>query len=122
MLLDKAFAYIHLPGTPLYVGEMVLTVGGLGVLAATGYLRIPVRDEPILALLAAFFLWGFIRFLPGFHTYGIIAQCATSPCATTASSRSSPSRRWREPRTSSTAGSPSSPGSCRGCSSGSRSP
>lgn len=73
LLLDKAFAYIHLPGTPLFVGEMVLTVGGLGTLAATGYVRIPVRDEPILALLAAFFLWGLIRFLPGFHTYGINA-------------------------------------------------
>ena len=73
LLLDKAFAYIHLPGTPLYVGEMVLTVGGLGVLGATGYLRIPIRDEPILALLAAFFLWGFIRFLPGLRTYGISA-------------------------------------------------
>jgi O-Antigen ligase len=73
MLLDKAFAYIHLPGTPLYVGEMVLTVGTLGILSATGYLRIPVRDEPVLALLAAFFLWGFIRFLPGFRTYGIWA-------------------------------------------------
>ena len=73
LLLDKAFAYIHLPGTPQYVGELVLTVGGLGVLSATGYLRIPVRDEPILALLAAFFLWGFIRFLPGLRTYGINA-------------------------------------------------
>ena len=31
------------------------------------------------------------------------------------------SRRWRDPRTSLNAGSPSSPGSCRGCSSGSRS-
>ena len=55
----------------LYIGEMVLAVGALGVLAATGYLRIPVRDEPILAVLAAFFLWGFIRFLPGFRAYGI---------------------------------------------------
>jgi hypothetical protein len=73
LLLDKAWAYIHLPGTPLYVGEMVLTVGALGVCSATGYLRIPLRDEPILALLAAFFLWGFIRFVPGFHTYGIWA-------------------------------------------------
>ena len=73
LLLDKAFAYIRLPGTPVYVGEMVLAVGALGVLAATGYLRIPVRDEPILAVLAAFFLWGFIRFLPGFQAYGIWA-------------------------------------------------
>jgi hypothetical protein len=73
LLFDKAFAYIHVPGTPLYVGEMVLVVGSLGVLAATGYLAVPVRDEPILALLAAFFLWGFIRVLPGLHSYGIPA-------------------------------------------------
>lgn len=73
LLFDKAFAYIHLPGTPLYVAEMVLVVGGLGILAATGYLRVVVRDEPILTLLAAFFLWGFVRFLPGLRTYGILA-------------------------------------------------
>jgi hypothetical protein len=73
MLLDRAFAYLHLPGSPAYVGEMVLAVGGLGVLAATGYLRIPVRDEPVLALLAAFFLWGLIRLPPGLRTYGIIS-------------------------------------------------
>ena len=73
LLLDRAFAYVHLPGTPLYVGEMVLTVGILGVLSATGYLRIPVRDEPVLALLAALFLWGLIRLPPGLRTYGITA-------------------------------------------------
>ncbi|MGH3217608.1 MAG: O-antigen ligase family protein [Streptosporangiaceae bacterium] len=73
MLFDKAFAYIHLPGTPLYVGEMVLVVGALGCLAATGYLRVVVRDDPMLALLAAFFLWGFVRFLPGLRLYGIYA-------------------------------------------------
>ncbi len=73
LLLDRAFAYIHLPGTPVYVGELVLAVGALGVLAATGYLRIPVRNEPVLALLAAFFLWGLIQFPFGFRTYGINA-------------------------------------------------
>ena len=73
LLFDRAFAYLSLPGTPLYVGEMVLAVGGVGVLAATGYLRVVVSDEPILALLAAFFLWGLIRFLPGYTVYGIDA-------------------------------------------------
>lgn len=73
MFFDKAFAYIRIPGTPLYVGEMVITVGVLGVLSATGYLRIPLRDEPVLAILTAWFLWGFIRFLPGLQTYGIFA-------------------------------------------------
>jgi O-antigen ligase len=72
-LFDKAFAYMRLPGTPLYVGEMVLFVGALGCLAATGYLRVAVRDDPALALLAAFFLWGLIRFLPGLRVYHINA-------------------------------------------------
>lgn len=73
MLFDKAFAYIHVPGTPLYVGEMVLFTGVLGALAATGYLRIAVRDDAMLAMLAGYFLWGFIRFVPGLHVYGIYA-------------------------------------------------
>ena len=73
LLFDKAFAYLHLPGTPLYVGEIALVVGALGVLSATEYLRVPVKAEPILALLAAFFLWGLIRFLPGYHVYGVVA-------------------------------------------------
>jgi O-antigen ligase len=73
MLFDKAFAYIHLPGTPLYVGELVLLVGILGSLTATGYLRLSIRDDSVLVILAAFFLWGFIRFLPGLRVYGIYA-------------------------------------------------
>jgi O-antigen ligase len=73
LLFDRAFAYLHLPGTPLYVGELVLVVGGLGTLAATGYLRVVVMDEPIMALLSAFFLWGLVRFLPGLRDYGVDA-------------------------------------------------
>jgi hypothetical protein len=63
MFFDKAFAYIHIPGTPFYVGEVVLIVGGLGVLSATGYLRVPLRNEPVLAILTAWFLWGFCPLL-----------------------------------------------------------
>ena len=73
MFFDKAFAYIRIPGTPLYVGELCIILGALGVLSATGYLRIPLREEPVLAILTAWFLWGLIRFLPGFQTYGIMA-------------------------------------------------
>ena len=73
LMFDKAFAYIHLPGTPLYVGEIVLLTGGLGVLTATGDLRTAIADAPVLAMLAAFFYWGFLRFLPGLRAYGILA-------------------------------------------------
>ena len=73
LLFDKAFAYLHVPGTPLFVGEIVLVVGTFGVLAATGYLRIPVRNEPILALLLAFMLWGLVRAVSGVRDYGLDA-------------------------------------------------
>lgn len=73
LLFDKAFAYLHIPGTPVYVGELVLIIGGVGTLAATRYLSDPIREEPILALLITFVLWGTIRLLPGVGTYGIYA-------------------------------------------------
>ena len=73
LLFDKAFAYLRVPGTPLYVGELTLSIGVVGVLAATQYLRVVIREEPIFSVLAAFFLWSLIRFLPGLHQYGIIA-------------------------------------------------
>ena len=73
LLFDRAFAYLHVPGIPIYVGEMVLAVGLLAALVGTGYFRIPIRDEPILSLLAAFVLWGLIRFIPGLTAYGMDA-------------------------------------------------
>lgn len=73
LAFDKAFAYLRLPGTPLYVGDLVLLLGLVAVLAGTGQLRVVVRDEPILALLGVFVLWGFVRFLPGLPRYGIDA-------------------------------------------------
>ena len=73
LLFDRAFAYLHVPGIPLFVGELVLAVGALGMLTATGCLRIPLRDEPLLALLGVFVLWGMIRTLPGLGAYGMDA-------------------------------------------------
>src|SRR5829696_1782932 len=73
LLFDKAFAYLHLPGIPLFVGEMVLGVGALAAVIATRYLRVPIRDEPILALLGAFALWGLIRAMPGIPVYRLDA-------------------------------------------------
>ncbi|WP_220188212.1 O-antigen ligase family protein, partial [Pseudonocardia pini] len=73
LFLDKAFAYLHVPGTPLYVGELVLALGIAGLVASTGYLRIPLRDESLLWVLLLFVLWGAIRTVPGVRAYGIDA-------------------------------------------------
>jgi O-antigen ligase len=73
LLFDKAFAYLHLPGAPLFIGEMVLGVGALAAVVATRYLRVPIRDEPIFALLGAFVIWGLFRAVPGVGVYGLDA-------------------------------------------------
>jgi O-antigen ligase len=73
LLFDRAFAYLHPPGIPLFVGEMVIGVGALAAVVATRYLMVPIRDEPILALLGAFALWGLIRTVPGVGTYRLDA-------------------------------------------------
>ncbi|MFI7060930.1 O-antigen ligase family protein [Kribbella sp. NPDC050124] len=69
LLFDRAFAYLHLPGSPLFVGEMVLGVGAAAAVVSTQYLKGPLRDESIFALLGVFAVWGLIRTVPGVATY-----------------------------------------------------
>jgi O-antigen ligase len=73
LFLDRAFAYVHLPGLPLFVGEAVLAVGLLAAARNTSAFVGPVAAEPVLALLAAFMLWGAVRTLPGIPAYGLDA-------------------------------------------------
>jgi len=73
LLFDRAFAYLHLPGSPLFIGEMLLGLGVLAALTATRYFVVPLRDEPVFALLLAYFFWGLIRTVPGIGTYGLDA-------------------------------------------------
>jgi hypothetical protein len=73
LAFDKAFAYLHVPGTPVYVGEAVLLVGIVGVATGTGYLAARLATEPALLLLAAFTCWGLVRTLPYLPRYGLDA-------------------------------------------------
>jgi hypothetical protein len=73
LLFDRAFAYLHLPGLPLFVGELVLLLGLAAGVRSTGTLRRAVASEPVLALLVLFVLWGTLRTLPGLATYGLDA-------------------------------------------------
>jgi O-Antigen ligase len=73
LLFDRAFAYLHLPGLPLFIGEMVLLLGTWATARSTGVLRRCVAAEPVLALLAVFVLWGAVRTVPGLAAYGLDA-------------------------------------------------
>lgn len=73
LLFDKAFAYIHVPGTPLYVAELFILFGAIAVASSPQYLSDAIRREPLLALLLLFVLWGAVRLLPDVSIYGINA-------------------------------------------------
>ena len=73
LLFDRAFAYLHPPGVPLFVGEIVLLLGVGAALRSTGMFRRSVAAEPVLALLVAFVAWGALRSLPGVATHGLDA-------------------------------------------------
>jgi hypothetical protein len=72
-LFDRGFAYVHLPGIPLYMGEL-LVVGGLITLAVgTPSVRQAVRRCPPAAILIAFALWGLLRTVPFAGHFGVDA-------------------------------------------------
>ena len=70
---DHAFAWIHIPGTPIYPGEAGLLVGFGMAVFATGYIRLIARAGWPVALLGGFILWGLARTLPYVKQYGIDA-------------------------------------------------
>ena len=63
MLGDKGFAYLHLPGTPLFVGEVVLAI--IAVYLIRFY---PINDDrlrsPARLALVVFLLYSAFRTLP----------------------------------------------------------
>ena len=71
-LFDRAAAYLHVPGTPLYLGESLLAFGLLACASATGYVRFALHNEPLLTILLGFIAWGLIRAVPNVRAFGFI--------------------------------------------------
>ncbi len=72
LLFDRAFAWIHIPGTPIFVGEIAL-VFGLWVILQTPHLGRLIRVSRPIQFLMLFMLWGFALAFEGFGTWGIDA-------------------------------------------------
>lgn len=72
-IFDKGFAYFHIPGTPLFGGELVLAAGVLLMVIATPRVRAGVTGFPAFALLAVFIAWCAFRMFPFFPEYGLDA-------------------------------------------------
>lgn len=72
-LFNKAMAWVHVPGTPMFVGEIVLGLGILGVLGTPVNLGATVRRSAPLVALTAYMGWGLLRMLPALPTYQLDA-------------------------------------------------
>lgn len=72
-LFDRGFAYIHIPGTPIYAGEFLMLVSVVAALVATGYLHRGVEHSTVVKLIFLLAAWGLARTIPNLGTYGFDA-------------------------------------------------
>lgn len=72
LLFDRAFAHIHIPGTPIYFAEPILALGVVLTINSAVGRRLLRFSTPVRALLA-FMTWGFLLFAFWFFEYGIDA-------------------------------------------------
>jgi O-antigen ligase len=72
-LLDKGFAYIRIPGPPIFFGEILVMLTVLAALVATGYLHRGIAHSTMAKLLLVFAAWGIVRTLPYLGGDGINA-------------------------------------------------
>ena len=70
VMFDRPFAWLHVPGTPLFVGEMVIALGIAVLLTTRNNLPRLVRMSSSLRLLRAFMLWGAVLLAIGILPYG----------------------------------------------------
>jgi O-antigen ligase/polysaccharide polymerase Wzy-like membrane protein len=73
MFLGRPFAYLAIPGTPVYVGELVLVLGVIEVLIAGRALLALVQISATLKLLALFEAWCAFRLLGSIGEHGLDA-------------------------------------------------
>lgn len=70
-MLDRGFAWVHVPGTPLFVGELTLVLGLVAVMSSRVSVIAAIRRSPALKALTAWMVWGFLFLVLQISTYGI---------------------------------------------------
>ncbi len=70
MLFDRAFAWIHVPGTPLFAGELVIVAGVLVLLGMHTHFSEALRESSALKMLVALMAWGGFLLIGALPTWG----------------------------------------------------
>ena len=73
LFFSKSFAYLHIPGTPLFVGEIVLGIGIVEVLQVRSPWRHLLATAPVLKVLAAFMAVCTVRLVRDLPVYQLDA-------------------------------------------------
>jgi hypothetical protein len=71
--LDRGFAWFHVPGTPLFIGEITLVIGVLALFATRVPLYAAIRRSAGLKALAAWMAWGFVFLFAQIPEFGLDA-------------------------------------------------
>ncbi|MCP4307096.1 MAG: O-antigen ligase family protein [bacterium] len=72
-MLDRGFAWFHVPGTPLFVGELVLAIGVAMMLTSANRVSPLVRGGHSFKTLRLYMLWGAILLVLGAPAWGLDA-------------------------------------------------
>jgi len=70
---DRALAWVHVPGTPIFIGEAVLGLGVLAIATDSSRFTEAWRGRICLIPLLAFCAWGFAMTVFGYREFGLTA-------------------------------------------------
>lgn len=73
-VLDRAFAWVHVPGTPAFVGELTIALGVFAMLASRVPMVAAIRKSPALKALLAWMTWGLIFLVLQLPVFGLDAM------------------------------------------------
>ncbi len=73
IMFDRAFAWLHIPGTPLFIGEAVIGMGIWVLLSTRTGIGSVIRAGASLKALRNFMLWGLVLLAIGILPWGLFA-------------------------------------------------
>jgi len=71
LAFDRGGAHIHIPHTPAFLAELLLTFGVIVAATNTQWVRRALWRDPVLACLVGFMLWGLFRTVPNMAIFGV---------------------------------------------------
>lgn len=72
LFFDRGFAHIHVPHASLYLAELVLIVGVVGLMVGTDLVFRSIRFDSLVGVLILYMSYCALRTFPQFGTFGVV--------------------------------------------------